>query len=143
MNTILITIGAITTGYSIYKTAKYNNLRAYYKRKCERHDQLNEQHAKLIEDFETHKKKESEVLGNISTENRRKDAKILQKNTLIQKQSDKIKDLETELNDLITTHSMASKEVTKLNNIINYFQTKMKGNKQFEQLVNDLKGGNE
>ena len=51
-----------------------------------------------------------------------------------------IKDLERELNDLIVTHSIASNEVTKLNNILTYFQTKMQGNKQFEQVVNDLKG---
>ena len=54
-----------------------------------------------------------------------------------------IKDLENELNDLIVTHSIASKEVTKLNNILTYFQTKMQGNKQFEKLVKDLKGGEE
>jgi hypothetical protein len=44
---------------------------------------------------------------------------------------------------LIITNSEASKEIDKLNNIINYFQVKMQGNKRFNQLVKDLKGGEE
>jgi hypothetical protein len=135
MNTYTITIGALTlisAGFGILFNVKYNELKTYYKRKCERHDDLNEQHAELQAMFK-----------DVLADNRRKSEKFKKKDEQIYNQSIMIKDLENELNDLILTHSIASKEVTKLNNILTYFQTKMQGNKQFEKLVKDLKGHEE
>jgi hypothetical protein len=135
MNTYTITIGALTlisAGFGILFNIKYNELKTYYKRKCERHDDLNEQHAELQAMFK-----------DVLADNRRKSDKFKKKDEQIYNQSIMIKDLENELNDLILTHSIASKEVTKLNNILTYFQTKMQGNKQFEKLVKDFKGGEE
>jgi hypothetical protein len=83
------------------------------------------------------------ILKDVLADNNRKSEKVKKKDEQIHNQSLMIKDLENELNDLILTHSIASKEVTKLNNILTYFQTKMQGNKQFEKLVKDLKGGEE
>jgi hypothetical protein len=135
MNTYTITIGALTlisAGFGILFNVKYNELKTYYKRKCERHDNLNEQHAELQAMFK-----------DVLADNRRKSEKFKKKDEQIYNQSIMIKDLENELNDLILTHSIASKEVTKLNNILTYFQTKMQGNKQFEKLVKDFKGHEE
>jgi hypothetical protein len=135
MNTYTITIGALTlisAGFGILFNVKYNELKTYYKRKCERHDDLNEQHAELQAMFK-----------DVLADNRRKSEKFKKKDEQIYNQSIMIKDLENELNDLILTHSIASKEVTKLNNILTYFQTKMQGNKQFEKLVKDFKGHEE
>jgi hypothetical protein len=135
MKTETITIGALTlisAGFGILFNVKYNELKKYYKRKCERHDDLNEQHAELQAMFK-----------DVLADNRRKSEKFKKKDEQIYNQSIMIKDLENELNDLILTHSIASKEVTKLNNILTYFQTKMQGNKQFEKLVKDFKGGEE
>jgi hypothetical protein len=83
------------------------------------------------------------MFKDVLADNRRKSEKFKKKDEQIYNQSIMIKDLENELNDLILTHSIASKEVTKLNNILTYFQTKMQGNKQFEKLVKDLKGHEE
>jgi hypothetical protein len=135
MNTYTITIGAlslITVGFGTLFRFKYKTLKQYYDLKCERHDDLNEQHAELQAMFK-----------DVLADNRRKSEKFKKKDEQIYNQSLMILDLERELNDLIVTHSIASKEVTKLNNILTYFQTKMQGNKQFEKLVKDLKGGEE
>ena len=135
MNTYTITIGALTlisTGFGILFTLKYRELKNYYKRKCERYDALNEQYSEA-----------QKILKDVLADNNRKSEKFKKKEEQIYNQSLMIKDLEQELNDLILTHSIASKEVTKLNNILTYFQTKMQGNKQFEKLVKDLKGGQE
>ena len=62
---------------------------------------------------------------------------------LISKQADKIKELEADWLDEYTKCQLMGKELIKLNKILYYFQTKMQGNKRFEKLVNDLKGGEE
>jgi tRNA-dihydrouridine synthase len=58
----------------------------------------------------------------------------------IQKQTDKIKELEADWLDEFVKGQMKSKEIEKLNRIINFIQRGMKGNEQFEQVINDLKG---
>ena len=133
MNNYTITIGAlslISTGFGVLFRFKYKTLKAYYDLKSERFDNLYKHYS------ETQK-----VLKDVLADNNRKSEKVKKKDEQIYNQSLMIKDLERELNDLIVTHSIASKEVTKLNNILTYFQTKMQGNKQFQKLVNDLKGG--
>ena len=133
MNNYTITIGAlslISTGFGVLFLFKYKQLKAYYDLKSERFDNLYKQYA------ETQK-----ILKDVLADNNRKSEKVKNKDEQIYNQSLMIKDLERELNDLIVTHSIASKEVTKLNNILTYFQTKMQGNKQFQKLVKDLKGG--
>jgi hypothetical protein len=135
MNTYTITIGAlslITVGFGTLFRFKYKTLKQYYDLKCERYDNLNRHYS------ETQK-----IFKDVLADNNRKAEKVKKKDEQIYNQSLMIKDLEQELNDLILTHSIASKEVTKLNNILTYFQTKMHGNKQFEKLVKDLKGGEE
>ena len=59
---------------------------------------------------------------------------------LIQQQADKIKELEADYNDEFTKGVLKTKEIEKLNRIINFIQRGMQGNKQFEQVINDLKG---
>ena len=135
MNNYTITIGAlslISTGFGVLFLFKYKQLKAYYDLKSERFDNLYKHYS------ETQK-----VLKDVLADNNRKSEKVKKKDEQIYNQSLMIKDLERELNDLIVTHSIASNEVTKLNNILTYFQTKMKGNKQFEKLVKDFKGGEE
>ena len=135
MNNYTITIGAlslISTGFGVLFLFKYKQLKAYYDLKSERFDNLYKQYA------ETQK-----ILKDVLADNNRKSEKVKNKDEQIYNQSLMIKDLERELNDLIVTHSIASKEVTKLNNILTYFQTKMQGNKQFQKLVKDLKAGEE
>ena len=61
----------------------------------------------------------------------------------IQQQADKIKELEADYNDEFTKGVLKTKEIEKLNRIINFIQRGMQGNKQFEQVINDLKGGME
>jgi tRNA-dihydrouridine synthase len=61
----------------------------------------------------------------------------------IQKQADKIKELEADWLDEFVKGQMKSKEIEKLNRIINFIQRGMEGNEQFEQVINDLKGGEE
>ena len=133
MNTYTITIGAlslITVGFGTLFRFKYKTLKQYYELKCERFDNLYKQYAEA-----------QKILKDVLADNNRKSEKVKKKDEQIYNQSLMIKDLERELNDLIVTHSSASKEVTKLNNILTYFQTKMQGNKQFQKLVKDLKGG--
>lgn len=60
---------------------------------------------------------------------------------LIQQQADKIKELEADYNDEFTKGVLKTKEIEKLNRIINFIQRGMDGNEQFEQVINDLKGG--
>jgi len=135
MNTYTITIGAlslITVGFGTLFRFKYKTLKQYYSLKSERYENLNRHYS------ETQK-----ILKDVLADNNRKSEKVKKKDEQIYNQSLMIKDLEQELNDLILTHSIASKEVTKLNNILTYFQTKMQGNKQFEKLVKDFKGGEE
>jgi DNA repair ATPase RecN len=135
MNNYTITIGAlslISTGFGVLFRFKYKQLKAYYDLKCERFDNLYKQYAEA-----------QKILKDVLADNNRKSEKVKKKDEQIYNQSLMIKDLERELNDLIVTHSSASKEVTKLNNILTYFQTKMQGNKQFEKLVKDFKGGEE
>lgn len=135
MNNYTITIGAlslISTGFGVLFLFKYKQLKAYYDLKSERFDNLYKQYAEA-----------QKILKDVLADNNRKSEKVKKKDEQIYNQSLMIKDLERELNDLIVTHSIASKEVTKLNNILTYFQTKMQGNKQFQKLVKDLKGHEE
>ena len=60
---------------------------------------------------------------------------------LIQQQSDKIKELEADFEDEFTKGVLKTKEIDKLNRIINFIQRGMEGNEQFERVINDLKGG--
>jgi hypothetical protein len=59
---------------------------------------------------------------------------------IMQKQADKIKELEADWLDEYTKCQLIGKELTKLNRIINFIQRGMEGNEQFEQVINDLKG---
>ena len=59
----------------------------------------------------------------------------------IQKQADKLKELEADFNDEFVKGQLKSKEIEKLRNIIRFIQRGMDGNEQFLQVVNDLKGG--
>ena len=61
----------------------------------------------------------------------------------IQEQADKIKELEADYNDEHTKGVLKTKEIEKLNRIINFIQRGMQGIDKFEQVVNDLKGGKE
>ena len=61
----------------------------------------------------------------------------------IQKQSDKIKELEADWLDEYTKCQLIGKELTKLNRIINFIQRGMEDNEQFQQVIRDLKGGAE
>jgi hypothetical protein len=61
----------------------------------------------------------------------------------IQKQSDKIKELEADWLDEYTKGQMMSKEIEKLNKILYYFDTKLKNNAEYQQLKTDLIGGKE
>jgi len=135
MNTYTITIGAlslISTGFGTLFVMKYKALKQYYDQKCERYENLNRHYSET-----------KNILKDVLSDNNRKSESVKKKDEQIYNQSLMIKDLENELNDLIITHSIASKEVTKLNNILTYFQTKMQGNKQFQKLVKDFKGGEE
>jgi seryl-tRNA synthetase len=90
MNTYTITIGALAligTGFSILLTLKYLTLKAYYKRKCQRHDALNEQLATA-----------NDMLKDLFAEDKRKNAKLLAKNQEIQKLKEPI---EKQLCDLV------------------------------------------
>lgn len=59
----------------------------------------------------------------------------------IQEQSDRIKELEADWLDEYTKGVMKTKEIEKLDRIIKFIQRGMEGNPQFEQVINDLKGG--
>ncbi len=59
---------------------------------------------------------------------------------IIQQQADKIKELEADYHDEFTKGILKTKEIEKLNRIINFIQRGMEGNEQFEQVINDLKG---
>jgi hypothetical protein len=107
-------------------------MKEYYRLKSERYNSLNEH-------FEDLQAKFRDILA----DNNRKSDKVKKKDEQIYNQSIIIKDMEIEINDLIITNSEAGKEIDKLNNIINYFQVKMQGNKRFNQLIKDLKGGEE
>jgi hypothetical protein len=61
----------------------------------------------------------------------------------IQKQADKIKELEADWLDEYTKGQMMSKEIEKLNKILYYFDSKLKYNVQYQQLKSDLMGGQE
>jgi len=133
MNNYTITIGAlslISTGFGVLFVTKYKTLKTYYDLKSERFDNLYKNYSEA-----------QKILKDVLADNNRKSEKVKKKDEQIYNQSLIILDLENELNDLILTHSIASKEVTKLNNILTYFQTKMQGNKKFEKLVKDFKGG--
>jgi hypothetical protein len=62
---------------------------------------------------------------------------------IIQKQADKLKELETDYNDEFVKGLMKSKEIEKLNKILYYFDTKLKNNTEYQQLKTDLIGGQE
>jgi hypothetical protein len=61
----------------------------------------------------------------------------------IQRQADKIKELEADWLDEYTKCQLIGKELTKLNKIIYYFDTKLKNNAEYQQLKSDLIGGQE
>jgi hypothetical protein len=61
----------------------------------------------------------------------------------IQRQADKIKELEADWLDEYTKGQLMSKEIEKLNRILYYFDTKLKNNTEYQQLKSDLIGGKE
>ncbi len=61
----------------------------------------------------------------------------------IQRQADKIKELEADWLDEYTKCQQIGKELTKLNKILYYFDTKLKNNAEYQQLKSDLIGGQE
>ena len=61
----------------------------------------------------------------------------------IHEQSIKIKELEADWLDEHTKGVMKTKEIEKLNRIINFIQRGMEGNPQFEQVIKDLEGGHD
>jgi hypothetical protein len=61
----------------------------------------------------------------------------------IQKQADKIKELEADWLDEYTKGQLKSKEIEKLNKILYYFDTKLKNNTEYQELKSDLRGGQE
>ena len=61
----------------------------------------------------------------------------------IQRQADKIKELEADWLDEYTKCQLMSKEIEKLNKILYYFDSKLKNNAEYQQLKSDLRGGKE
>ena len=61
----------------------------------------------------------------------------------IQRQADKIKELEADWLDEFVKGQLKSKEIEKLNKILYYFDTKLKNNTEYQQLKEDLRGGKE
>jgi hypothetical protein len=61
----------------------------------------------------------------------------------IQRQADKIKELEADWLDEYTKCQLIGKELTKLNKILYYFDTKLKNNAEYQQLKSDFIGGKE
>jgi hypothetical protein len=62
---------------------------------------------------------------------------------LISRQADKIKELEADYHDEFTKGILKTKQIEKLERIINFIQRGMEGNFRFESVINDLKGGEE
>jgi chromosome segregation ATPase len=54
---------------------------------------------------------------------------------------DQLTSLENDHNDLIVTHSMAGKKLTTLQNIQKYLEDRLKDNEEFQQVIRDLEGG--
>jgi hypothetical protein len=86
----------------------------------------------------------------LNNERIRLNAKVLQKNLLIQKQSDKIKELDEELRYFIKSSQDGMQlieelrnKVKKANDILAFFDIRMKGNELYEQVKNEIKGGTE
>jgi hypothetical protein len=61
----------------------------------------------------------------------------------IQKQADKLKELEADWLDEFVKGQMKSKEIEKLNKILYYFDTKLKNNAEYQELKASLIGGKE
>jgi hypothetical protein len=61
----------------------------------------------------------------------------------IQRQADKIKELEADWLDEYTKCQLIGKELTKLNKILYYFDSKLKNNAEYQELKSDLIGGQE
>jgi hypothetical protein len=76
----ILSLIVISTGFAILLALKYMQLKTYYKRKCERHDQLNEQLATA-----------NDMLRDMFAEDKRKNAKILAKNQEIQQLKEQAK----------------------------------------------------
>jgi hypothetical protein len=82
----------------------------------------------------------------LHAERQRLAGKVLQKNLLIQKQSDKIKELDEELSYFIKSsqdgmqiiEELRSK-VKKANDILAFFDIRMKGNELYEQVKSEIK----
>jgi Tfp pilus assembly protein PilO len=68
----------------------------------------------------------------------------------IQKQADKIKELEADYNDEFTKGILKTAEIENLRseikthkNIQNYLEDRLKNNEEFQQVIKDLEGGEE
>jgi sensor histidine kinase regulating citrate/malate metabolism len=77
--TILSLIAVMVT-FGVIHYFKYKQLKRYYKRKCERHDALNEQLVTA-----------NDMLRDLFAEDKRKNAKLLAKNQEIQKLKEQLK----------------------------------------------------
>ena len=81
------------------------------------------------------------VEGAVVKNNKTNEMTINEARILISKQADKIKELEADYHDEFTKGILKTKEIEKLERIINFIQRGMEGNFRFESVINDLKGG--
>jgi hypothetical protein len=107
-------------------------------------DKSEESLIELLQDYYSEKTQDLQV------ERARLASKVLDKSLLIQKQSDKIKELEQECDHFIKSSSEAMKlveelrtKVKKANYILAFFDIRMKGNDLYEQVKSEIKGGKE
>ena len=61
----------------------------------------------------------------------------------IQRQADKIKELEADWLDEYTKCQLIGKKLKTLQNIQNYLEDRLKDNEEFQQVIKDLEGGSE
>ena len=61
----------------------------------------------------------------------------------IQRQADKIKELEADWLDEYTKCQLIGKKLKTLQNIQNYLEDRLKDNEEFQQVIKDLEGGAE
>ena len=97
MNTYNITIGSLAligTGFSILLTLKYITLKTYYKRKCQRHDELRDSNVEQQERINVLSKEldsKKKFITDLLNEDKRKNAKLLAKNQEIKQLKEQAK----------------------------------------------------
>jgi hypothetical protein len=113
---------------------------------------VKEGHTDLVINFTDSKVFLSELLDEFLKLNNSKNERHLKET--IQRQADKIKELEANLQDYSVKWDLKNKqlnaqldeafdETKKLNKILYYFDTKLKNNAEYQQLKSDLIGGKE